>query len=117
MKGLLPSPSGWGTCSYTVCTYAHIAVQSTHPFYNPWEKVLESAPNWDSIILLGDFNVHVGNDSKTWKGLNVRNGLSDLNPSGVQLSDFCASHSLSITNTMFNPKSVHFNITRPNSLL
>ena len=35
-----------------------------------------------------------------------KNGLSNLNPCGVQLLGLCASHSLTITNTMFNHKSV-----------
>ena len=39
------------------------------PFLDSLEKVLVSAPTGHSIILLGDFNAHVGNESATWRGV------------------------------------------------
>ena len=90
-----------------VVAYAPNVISEYGVFVDDLQVLLNSVPVGDSLVLLGDFNAHVGNDSGTWKGVVGKNGLSDLNASGVELLHFCSRNNLCITNTMFEHKEIH----------
>ncbi|XDV17659.1 hypothetical protein PO909_023489 [Leuciscus waleckii] len=71
-----------------VCAYGPNGSVEYPAFLGTMRGVLESAPTVDSVVLLGDFNAHVGSDSDTWRGVVGRKGPPDLKPSGVLLLDF-----------------------------
>ena len=60
-----------------------------------------------NLVLLGDFNVHVGADKKTWKGVIGRQGDFDINRNGRCLVQFCATNRLCMMNIIFRHKRIY----------
>lgn len=78
LEGLFPAPLGWGTGPDCCLAYLLKGSPEYPAFLESQGGVLKGAPAGNFVILLEDFNTHVGNDHETWKGVTGRNGMPDL---------------------------------------
>ena len=77
------------------------------PFLDEVGVALQKITCAEPIVLLGDFNAHVGTDDKTWKGVIRRQGDSNINRNERCLRQFCATLELCIMNTFFWHKEIY----------
>ena len=65
------------------------------------------ATSSESLVLLGDFNAHVGINNATWKGAIGQHGDPEINNNERCLLQFCATNGLGIINIFFQHKRIH----------
>ena len=83
------------------------SVGPSEAFYDQLQSSLSSIPSSDLLVILGDFNAHVGSDFSSWISFIGPHGVGERNENGERLLDFCAGNLLIITNTWFQHKLLH----------
>ena len=63
-------------------------------FLEEVEVALGKTTSSESLVLLGDFNAHVGIDNATWKGVIRQHGDPDINKNRRCLLQFCATNAV-----------------------
>ena len=79
-------------------------------FAADFQRTLDALPVGDVVLLLGDFNAHVGKRSSeddVWREVRGLHGLGTCNEAGEQLLELCAINNLTIMNTWFKKKAIH----------
>ena len=70
-------------------------------FYEELEALISTVSQSDKLILLGDFNAHVGKDHHAWKGVLGHHRIGKCYSNGLRLLKTCTAFGLIITNTLF----------------
>ncbi|XP_047481686.1 uncharacterized protein LOC125034089 [Penaeus chinensis] len=70
-------------------------------FYEELDALIAAVPQSEKLFILGDFNARVGTDHQTWEGIIGRHGTGKCNSNGLLLLKSCATHDLTLTNTLF----------------
>lgn len=72
-------------------------------FYCELAEVYDTVAS-NSLVMLGDYNAHVGCDTNKWPNVVGRFNLPGINSNGERLLTFCQSRSLRVLNTYFQHK-------------
>ena len=63
----------------SLCLFAHKAASEYQAFVDEVNDALLQVSPTKCIVLMGDFNAHVGTDTNTWKGVIGKHGVTGLN--------------------------------------
>ena len=100
-----------------IMCYAPTSVASEEDledFYNSFQQAIDSTPNRDITIMMGDFNAKVGKQRNNSNCIGMF-GLGDQNERGENLIEVCRANNLVIANSLFKHqprKSVHLDCSR-----
>ncbi|XP_047496478.1 uncharacterized protein LOC125044076 [Penaeus chinensis] len=70
-------------------------------FYEELDALIAAVPQSEKLFILGNFNARVGTDQQTCCVFIGRHGTGRCNSNGLLLLKFCATHDLTLTNTLF----------------
>ena len=76
--------------------YAQNKEEECEAFIEELEHALDQLVAGESIVMLGDFNEHVGDDPEKWEVVIGRHGNSSLNQNGLELLRLCIGNGLTI---------------------
>ena len=76
-------------------------------FYNRLQAVIESLPNKDLNIIMGDANAKVGEDNTGYEEAMGKHGVGQMNENGERFANMCSFNRLVIGGTIFPHKRIH----------
>ena len=83
-------------------------VEAKDDFYDQLQKVTDSVPKHDILVLMGDWNAKVEQRQVVEEGVMGKEALKSVrNDNGERFVDFFATNSLVITTTSFPHKDIH----------
>lgn len=92
-------------CRDSLCHNKAPTLPSNSEIKDSLDEALRRISRSDKIILLGDFNTRVGQNSGIWNGVIGKHGIGQANSNGIRLLSLCSEHNLTKTNTIFQQKA------------
>ena len=85
-------------------------------FYEQLQKIVDEVPRYDILLVIGDWNVKVGEEQLGDEGIVGKFGMTgERNDNGERFVSICALNNLAIASTMFPHKEIHrYTWTSPN---
>ena len=76
-------------------------------FFARLQETVGSVARGDVLIVMGDLNARVGNDTEVWEEILGKHGEVACNENGGRLLQFCNENNLVVSNSWFQHKRIH----------